>query len=108
VTGRLTTHGLDTARGGPAAGLRLELSGPSGLHDILDLDAQGRAVLLDGERMRAGEFEILFFAGAYWAAAGITGFFDIIPVRFTIRDAGAHYHVPLVMSPFGYSTYRGG
>ncbi len=108
MTGRLTTHGLDTARGGPAAGLRVKVTGPSGLLESFVLDAQGRAALIEGGALREGDFEILFFAGAYWEAAGVVSFFDIIPVRFTIRDASAHYHVPLVMSPFGYSTYRGG
>ncbi len=108
MTGRLTTHGLDTAHGHATVGLRVDMTGPAGLHDSVVLDAQGRAALLAEGALSEGDYELLFFAGDYWAATGIVSFFDIIPVRFTVRDASAHYHVPLVMSPFGYSTYRGG
>ncbi|WP_280541984.1 hydroxyisourate hydrolase [Chromohalobacter sp. 11-W] len=116
--GYLTTHVLDTARGCPANGLRLTLY-------RLDADARqtlgefvtnddGRCEgpLLEGEAFRVGEYELVFQAGAYLdrqedAAASGPRFLDSIPIRFGIDDADAHYHVPLLLSPFGYSTYRG-
>jgi 5-hydroxyisourate hydrolase len=106
--GRLTTHALDTARGCAAAGMHVEVSGPSGVVKHVTLDEHGRATLLEGDALTAGAYEILFFAGAYQSPLGGAAFFDKIPIRFIVSDAGAHYHVPLVLSPFGYSTYRGG
>lgn len=93
----LTTHVLDTMRGTGAAGMRVTV----GKVEVV-LDTQGRATLL--EECPAGVYEILFHAGAYLGGAV---FYDIIPVRFTAEGA-AHVHVPLILSAFGYTTYRGG
>lgn len=98
----LTTHVLDIVRGCGAAGMQVAVTGPNGTVEA-KLDAGGRAVLLPA--LEAGSYEILFHAGAY---QGDAGFYDVIPVRFNITDPAVHYHVPLVLSAFGYSTYRGG
>ncbi len=113
--GSLTTHVLDTATGNPAAGLRIELfrldPKPGKLADITT-NADGRAAepLLAGDNFLIGEYELRFHAGAYLASLDPTlptpRFLDIIPIRFGISEA-THYHVPLLLSPFGYSTYRG-
>ena len=113
--GRLTTHVLDTARGVPAAGLRIELYSLDGarrqLADRLtNSDGRVDAPLLEGAAFGPGTYELLFHAGAYLEASGVAvpdrKFLDVIPVRFGIADDG-HYHVPLLLSPYGYSTYRG-
>ncbi len=115
--GFLTTHVLDTARGVPAAGLNIELFRLNGaartlLHS-LKTNADGRT---DRQILPAGEFatgvyELVFYAGAYLDAIGTPPqdprFLDVIPIRFGITDPDSHYHVPLLLSPFGYSTYRG-
>ncbi|MDF2370311.1 MAG: hydroxyisourate hydrolase [Rhizobiaceae bacterium] len=116
-TGRLTTHVLDTASGNPAAGLVIELYGLSGenrtLIKTVTTNADGRcdAPLLADELMAAGTYELVFHAGDYLRLEGIRlqkpAFLDIIPIRFGIADKNAHYHVPLLISPYGYSTYRG-
>ncbi len=98
----LTTHVLDIVKGCGSAGMRVEVTGPHGRVEAV-LDAGGRAVLLP--ELVVGIYEILFHAGAYNGGAG---FYDVIPVRFNIMDTAVHYHVPLVLSAFGYSTYRGG
>jgi 5-hydroxyisourate hydrolase len=72
------------------------------------LDTGGRAVLLEGDSFLPGDYEIAFHAGDYQQNYGAAAFFTIIPIRFTITDASQHYHIPLVLSPYGYSTYRGG
>jgi 5-hydroxyisourate hydrolase len=114
--GRLTTHVLDTALGRPAAGLKIELrsvGSPSTLLKTVVTNSDGRAdaPLLEGPELRAGQYELRFFAGDYLRRnnARLTepAFLDIIPVRFGIAEPDAHYHVPLLLSPFGYSTYRG-
>ena len=115
--GRLTTHVLDTARGCPAAGLALSLDrltdgGPVRLGDFTT-NADGRVdrPLLEGEAVQVGRYQLLFLAGPYFASNRITipsgQFLDEIPIRFHIADAAAHYHVPLLLSPYAYSTYRG-
>ena len=113
--GRLTTHVLDTANGKPAAGLKIELfrDGEAAPIRTIHTNADGRAdaPLLDGDGFRAGRYELRFHAGDYLRASGTTlpdpAFLDVIPIRFGIADAAAHYHVPLLLSPYGYSTYRG-
>jgi 5-hydroxyisourate hydrolase len=107
LTGRLTTHVLDTARGCAASFMRVDFSSGDELATVT-LDAGGRAVLLEGADFCAGDYEILFHAGDYQQHYGAAAFFTIIPIRFTITDASQHYHIPLVLSPYGYSTYRGG
>lgn len=115
--GRLTTHVLDTARGKPAAGVRIVLYavGPEGHRQIAETvtNADGRtdAAMLAGDALGAGSYELVFHAGDYLRATGQAAgevlFLDEIPIRFGVPDAGQHYHVPLLISPFAYSTYRG-
>ena len=115
--GKLTTHVLDTAHGRPAAGIRLELSveqaGAWRLLKTTVTNADGRtdAPLLDGDACVAGRYELLFHVAAYFDRAGAAQasppFLDQVPLRFAIADAHRHYHVPLLVSPWSYSTYRG-
>jgi 5-hydroxyisourate hydrolase len=114
AAGRLTTHVLDTARGRPAHGLRIDLFRVEGeaLHHIkvTETNDDGRcdAPLLAAETMQSGTYELRFHAGEYFrASAEPSQFLDIIPIRFGITEEDAHYHVPLLVSPFSYSTYRG-
>ena len=118
MAGRLSTHVLDTARGRPAAELRVELfrldpaSGERTSLKTVRTNAVGRtdAPLLEGEELEAATYEIVFDVGEYFAAeVGITDppFLGWVPIRFGIADASAHYHVPLLASPWSYSTYRG-
>jgi 5-hydroxyisourate hydrolase len=104
VSGFLTTHVLDTAHGRPAAGVAIELRRGNELLAAVTTNADGRTdEPLLGE-LEAGEYELLFAVGDYF---GQRAFLDRVPVRFTIADPGAHYHVPLLVSPWSYSTYRG-
>ena len=116
MPGYLTTHVLDTARGCPASGLEIELYRLDG--DTREqvatatTNADGRTdgpILPDGA-FRTGTYELIFHAGAYLDAAGIDSgsprFLDVIPIRFGMSDDD-HYHVPLLLSPYNYSTYRG-
>ncbi|HUZ64676.1 MAG TPA: hydroxyisourate hydrolase [Acetobacteraceae bacterium] len=113
--GRLTVHVLDTARGTPAAGIAL---------DLFRLDAAGRThlgqwrtnadgrcdtPLLAGAALTAGAYEVVFAVRPWRAARGEPdpGFYDDIPIRFQVSDPTAHYHVPLLIAPHGYTTYRG-
>lgn len=116
MTGYLTTHVLDTARGCPAEGLKIELFAIEGdirkhLKTLVTND-DGRTdeKILPAEKFATGTYELVFYAGAYLDAIGTPPedprFLDIIPIRFGMSDA-SHYHVPLLLSPFGYSTYRG-
>ncbi|MBI1171576.1 hydroxyisourate hydrolase [bacterium] len=115
--GWLTTHILDTARGVPAAGVRItlyRLTGTSRVQiteTVTNADGRTDAPLLKGAEFRTGGYELVFQAGDYLRASGqVTGetlFLDEVPIRFGISDAGSHYHVPLLLSAFGYSTYRG-
>lgn len=116
--GGLTTHVLDTAQGRPAAGLRVDLSrlDPDGRPRLLRTivtNADGRAdgPLLGPQELEAGRYELAFHVAAYYRAAGVAlpdpPFYDVVVVRFAIADPGAHHHVPLLASPFGYTTYRG-
>lgn len=108
---RLTTHVLDAASGQPAAGLRLALCQlpPGGTRQRLGTwrtNASGRTdePLLAGAAFVPGEYELLFDIAAW---RGTVGFYDAIPIRFRIADPDIHCHVPLILAPFGYSTYRG-
>lgn len=111
--GKLTTHVLDTARGQPAEGLRVDLyfEGQRLHSAITNADGRINAPLLQGDELKAGNYEIQFHAGEYLlqhnAALKKPLFLDVIPIKFGISDASQHYHVPLLLSPFGYSTYRG-
>ena len=113
--GRLTTHVLDTAAGKPAAGLRVVfkvLDRPAGQPVAAFTNQDGRLdqPLLEGAAFQPGRYELLFHVGDYFRAQGVTladpAFLDIVPIRFGISEE-AHYHVPLLVSPYGYSTYRG-
>lgn len=116
TTGYLTTHVLDTARGRPAAGLRIELYRIEGetrtrlATMVTNADGRTDERILPEERFETGTYELLFHAGAYLDSIGTAPeaprFLDMIPIRFGM-SAPAHYHVPLLLSPFGYSTYRG-
>lgn len=115
--GWLTTHVLDTARGMPAAGLVIWLYRVSGnshrriAEVVTNADGRTDAPLLPKGKMAPGTYELVFRAGDYLRATGQAGaeplFLDEVPIRFGISDADAHYHVPLLLSPYGYSTYRG-
>jgi 5-hydroxyisourate hydrolase len=108
--GKLTTHVLDTAHGRPGAGIRVELhfleGGAWQPLKTLTTNADGRseAPLLEGEALRAGTYQLVFHLGDYFKAAG---FLDLVPLRFQVADAAQHYHVPLLCSPWSYTTYRG-
>jgi 5-hydroxyisourate hydrolase len=113
--GRLTTHVLDTTHGRPARGMRIDLVYVHGdhTHHLIETytNADGRLdqPLLAGEDFQLGEFELHFHVGQYFSRLGLeieTPFLDMVPVRFTLSEK-THYHVPLLVSPFGYSTYRG-
>ncbi|MDB5077546.1 MAG: hydroxyisourate hydrolase [Chloroflexi bacterium] len=117
MSGRLTTHVLDTAHGRPAAGMRLELwqlnaAGERRLVTSVVTNTDGRtdSPLLDGN-LQQGEYELVFHVGSYFLAHGeqITSpaFLGQVPVRFGVADPNGHYHVPLLTSPWAYSTYRG-
>ena len=114
--GRLTTHVLDTASGKPAAGLKIVLYRMDGdssrkLKDVTT-NADGRcdAPLLEGADFKTGQYELIFFAGDYLRAGGAPlpepAFLDQVPIRFGMAEE-THYHVPLLISPYGCSTYRG-
>jgi hydroxyisourate hydrolase len=117
--GKLTTHVLDTARGRPAEGMGVVLklhAGEDGAPEILAqtrTNADGRTdrPLLGPGELRAGSYELVFDVGAYFAGAGLAAddrpFLALVPVRFGVADPEASYHVPLLVSPWAYSTYRG-
>lgn len=115
--GYLTTHVLDTARGCPAAGIRIVLYRVTGMNHakiaeaITNADGRTDSPILPKGKFAPGIFELVFFAGDYLDASGTPPesprFLDEIPIRFGISDGASHYHVPLLLSPFGYATYRG-
>jgi 5-hydroxyisourate hydrolase len=119
MAGRLTTHVLDTAQGCPASDMTIELwrLDPTGKgHSLLKTvhtNADGRPdeLLLGDDEFVVGIYELVFAVGEYFAAQRVTSsaipFLDRVPVRFGIADPTAHYHVPLLVSPWAYSTYRG-
>lgn len=110
--GKLTTHVLDTALGKPAAGLKIEVWRDTLLKTIVtNSDGRGDAALLEGAAFISGQYELRFYAGDYLRGLNLQLreplFLDVIPIHFGIADADQHFHVPLLLSPFGYSTYRG-
>ncbi len=114
--GRLTTHVLDTANGRPGAAMRIDLFAVGADRRLLKSvetgpDGRCSAALLEGRELEAGVYELVFRAGAYFRALGAElpdpPFVDEAVVRFGIADADGHYHVPLLVSPWSYSTYRG-
>jgi len=113
--GRITTHVLDTAAGRPAAGLKVILTRLDGTPAVVAeavTNADGRCdkPLLEGAAFAAGRYEIVFHVGDYFRRAGLKlpepPFFDLVPIRFGVTE-DTHYHVPLLVSPYAYSTYRG-
>jgi len=106
VSGRLTTHVLDTASGRPAAGVPIELFrlDPRTALKAVATNADGRTDEPLLSTLEVGRYELLFFVGAHFGGEGL---FDDVPIRFRIEDPDAHYHVPLLVSPWAYSTYRG-
>lgn len=114
MSGKLTTHVLDTANGCPASGIAIALwqLDSKTLLKTVETNADGRTdePLLTGEEFKAGVYELVFTIGDYFARDGEYPdplFLDQIPIRFGIADTEAHYHVPLLVSPWSYSTYRG-
>ena len=119
IVSALTTHVLDTAKGVPAAGMKVELwshgNGESKLLKSAITNSDGRLdePALDGHSFIAGSYELRFYAGDYFNSNSAhpdkngAAFLDIIPICFGVSDTGSHYHVPLLVSPFSYSTYRG-
>ena len=115
--GKLTTHVLDTANGRPGANIKVELFALSGdtrralKTTTTNDDGRCDQPLLEGDALVAGEYELVFGAGDYFASIGTKvpepRFVDRVVLRFGVADAGAHYHVPLLVSPWSYSTYRG-
>lgn len=116
MTGYLTTHVLDTARGRPAEGLAIELYRIEGDNRVLlrrlttNDDGRTDEQIMPSGEFATGTYELVFHVGDYLTATGTPPeeprFLDLVPLRFGVSEA-AHYHVPLLLSPFGYSTYRG-
>ena len=117
MAGKLSTHVLDTANGCPAQSMQIELWSlenpiPKRLKTLrTNADGRTEQPLLEGAEMKSGTYELLFFVGEYFQTRGATlsspRFLDRVPVRFGIADTAASYHVPLLVSPWAYSTYRG-
>jgi len=115
--GHLSTHVLDTAHGCPAAGMRITLqrldaTGPVTLKNLaLNHDGRADGPLLDAAAMATGRYRLLFEVAPYFRARGVAlsdpPFIDVVQLDFGIADAAGHYHVPLLVSPWSYSTYRG-
>ncbi|HEX3343985.1 MAG TPA: hydroxyisourate hydrolase [Polyangiaceae bacterium] len=113
MTSPITTHVLDTARGAPAAKVRiaLEHEGAPGrwslaAEGVTDADGRLRTLLPEGS-LRAGAYRLVFDVGEYFREQAVNAFWRQVTIEFVVHDAAAHYHVPLLVSPFGYSTYRG-
>lgn len=106
--GTLSTHVLDTSLGRPAQGVAIRLETAAG--DPVGegvTDADGRVGTIGPDRLDAGDYRLRFASGAYFAARDTEAFYPEVVVVFTIADADQHYHVPVLLNPFGYSTYRG-
>ncbi len=103
---RLSTHVLDTAHGKPAAGMRVRLhrEGEVLADTVTNADGRTAQPLISGETIPVGEYDLVFSVGAYY---GTAAFLDQVVVRFRVSEPDGHYHVPLLVSPFGYTTYRG-
>lgn len=116
-SGRLTTHVLDTALGKPAAGLKIDLYWIENeerqhiVSAVTNDDGRVNSPLVEGVGFMAGTYELVFHAGDYLRASGASvtepAFLDRIPLRFGVADPSSHYHVPLLLSAYSYSTYRG-
>ena len=111
---RITTHVLDTSRGQPAAGVSVTLSaqGKDGSwkelgRGITDADGRVKALLPEGSELTVGTYRLTFDTAAYFRARKTEAFFPRVEVEFLVGDTKRSYHIPLLLSPFGYSTYRG-
>ncbi len=112
---KLSTHVLDLTTGRPASGLRIELhrrtadAAPELLKTVVtNADGRTDAPLLNADEITVGSYELIFDVAPYYAARGVASpFLDRVPIRFAIADANAGYHVPLLVTPWAYSTYRG-
>ena len=113
---KLTTHVLDTAAGKPAARMRVQLMWVEHDRDVLlraavtNADGRTEGAMIEGDRFSAGTYKLIFDVGDYYASTGhpdARRFLSIVPIVFTVDDASANYHVPLLVSPWAYSTYRG-
>jgi 5-hydroxyisourate hydrolase len=106
--GTLSTHVLDTSLGQPAPGVSIVLETLTGGRlGAGTTDADGRLAAIGPELLAVGDYRLRFDSGAYYEGSGTPSFYPEISIAFTIADATAHYHVPVLLSPFGYSTYRG-
>lgn len=106
--GTLSTHVLDTSAGRPAEGVPVQLRSADGsLVGEGRTDADGRVASIGPDRLEAGDYSLRFDTAAWFTAAGTTGFYPEVTITFTVAEGGEHYHVPLLLNPFGYSTYRG-
>jgi len=105
---RISTHILDISKGAPLAGVHVELylGGTLVASAITNADGRTDAPLYSGEEIPVGRYELLFYVGSHFETMGVP-FFDDIPIRFGVDDAHGHYHVPLLVAPHGYTTYRG-
>jgi 5-hydroxyisourate hydrolase len=109
----ITTHVLDTARGRPAAGVpvTLEIRAGEGWRELgraaTDEDGRARHLLSEGTSLIPGTYRVTFATAIYFQSQGVEGFYPEASIVFDVRDVAQHYHVPLLLSPYGYSTYRG-
>jgi 5-hydroxyisourate hydrolase len=109
----ITTHVLDTSIGRPASGVSVVLEMWSGGgwiskgHGATDDDGRARALMASGEALAPGVYRLRFESGAYFRSRGVEAFFPHVEITFTVSEPAKHHHVPLLLSPFGYSTYRG-
>ncbi len=112
--GQITTHILDTSRGKPAVGVAVTLSqlGADGAGTELgrgqtDADGRLKTLVADGVTLAAGDYRLTFDVGSYFAKDNVASFYPTVSITFRIAGTGEHYHVPLLLNPYGYSTYRG-
>jgi 5-hydroxyisourate hydrolase len=111
---RISTHVLDTARGTPAKDLSVDLARheDSGEWQVVgsgrtDQDGRCGQLLRDGEKLSPGIYRLAFDVASYWAAQGVEGLYPIVQVTFSVRDGETHFHIPLLLGPYAYTTYRG-
>jgi 5-hydroxyisourate hydrolase len=109
----ITTHILDTSKGRPAGGVTVVLALREGDghreigRGVTDADGRLRTLVPAGTSIVAGTYRLTFETAAYFAASGVAGFYPEVTIAFEVRDPAQHYHVPLLLNPYGYSTYRG-